>query len=104
MTPLDNGYAAALPPRAARASAIEEGQTVGVAAVSIRRIARRAGVSHAALAYQFGDKRGIFTAVATEGFHLQAEMIGSAATGPDGFLRGGHVYIRSPLPTAATSK
>jgi len=35
-----------------------------------REIARRAGVSHAALAYQFGDKAGIFTAIATEGFRL----------------------------------
>jgi AcrR family transcriptional regulator len=63
----------------------------------MRRIARRAGVSHAALAYQFGDKTGIFTAVATEGFRLQAEMIGSAASGPDGFLRGGQAYIAFAL-------
>jgi AcrR family transcriptional regulator len=83
--------------RAAIDGAVEEVQTVGVAAVSMRRIARRAGVSHAALAYQFGDKRGIFTAVATEGFRLQAEMIGSAATGPDGFLRGGQAYIAFAL-------
>jgi AcrR family transcriptional regulator len=83
--------------RAAIDGAVEEVETVGVAAVSMRRIARRAGVSHAALAYQFGDKRGIFTAVATEGFRLQAEMIGSAATGPDGFLRGGQAYIAFAL-------
>ena len=83
--------------RAAIDGAIEEVETVGVAAVSMRRIARRAGVSHAALAYQFGDKIGIFTAVATEGFRLQAEMIGSATTGPDGFLRGGQAYIAFAL-------
>jgi AcrR family transcriptional regulator len=83
--------------RAAIDGAVEEVQTVGVAAVSMRRIARRAGVSHAALAYQFGDKAGIFTAVATEGFRLQAAMIGSAATGPDGFLRGGQGYIAFAL-------
>ena len=59
--------------RAAIDGAVEEVETVGVAAVSMRRIARRAGVSHAALAYQFGDKAGIFTAVATEGFRLQAD-------------------------------
>lgn len=83
--------------RAAIDGAIEEVETVGVAAVSMRRIARRAGVSHAALAYQFRDKTGIFTAVATEGFRLQAEMIGSAATGPDGFMRGGQAYIAFAL-------
>ncbi|MCF6391099.1 TetR/AcrR family transcriptional regulator [Mycobacterium sp. MBM] len=83
--------------RAAIDGAVEEVQTVGVAAVSMRRIARRAGVSHAALAYQFGDKTGIFTAVATEGFRLQADMIRKEANGPDGFLRGGQGYIAFAL-------
>jgi len=83
--------------RAAIDGAIEEVENVGVAAVSMRRIARRAGVTHAALAYQFGDKAGIFTAVATEGFLLQADMIGSAATGPAGFLLGGQAYIEFAL-------
>ncbi|OBK20128.1 TetR/AcrR family transcriptional regulator [Mycobacterium asiaticum] len=83
--------------RAAIDGAIEEVETVGVVGVSMRRIARRAGVSHAALSYQFGDKAGIFTAVATEGFRLQAEMIGAAATGPDGFIQGGQAYIAFAL-------
>lgn len=75
------------------AAAVEEVETVGVAGVSMRRIARRAGVSHAALAYQFGDKTGIFTAVAADGFRLAAEMIGPAATGAAGFLLGGMKYV-----------
>ena len=83
--------------RAAIDGAVEEVETVGVAAVSMRRIARRAGVSHAALAYQFGDKAGIFTAVATEGFRLQAAMIGPASAGPDGFINGGQAYIAFAL-------
>lgn len=83
--------------RAGIDGAVEEVETVGVAAVSMRRIARRAGVSHAALAYQFGDKTGIFTAVATEGFRLATEMIGPAAAGPDGFVRGGQAYIAFAL-------
>lgn len=83
--------------RAGIDGAVEEVETVGVAAVSMRRIARRAGVSHAALAYKFGDKAGIFTAVATEGFRLAAEMIGAAADGPDGFVRGGENYIAFAL-------
>ena len=83
--------------RAAIDGAVEEVETVGVAAVSMRRIARRAGVSHAALAYQFGDKAGIFTAVAAEGFRLQAEMIGPASDGPNGFINGGQAYIAFAL-------
>ncbi|KAA0020216.1 TetR/AcrR family transcriptional regulator [Antrihabitans cavernicola] len=83
--------------RAGVDGAVEEVETVGVAAVSMRRIARRAGVSHAALAYTFGDKAGIFTAVATEGFRLAAEAIGSVATGSDGFVRGGQAYIAFAL-------
>jgi AcrR family transcriptional regulator len=83
--------------RAAIDGAVAEVETVGVAAVSMRRVARRAGVSHAALAYQFGDKAGIFTAVATEGFRLAAETIGAAATGPHGFMRGGQAYIAFAL-------
>jgi AcrR family transcriptional regulator len=76
---------------------VEEVETVGVAAVSMRRIARRTGVSHAALAYKFGDKAGIFTAVATEGFRLAAEMIGATANGPNGFVHGGQTYIEFAL-------
>jgi AcrR family transcriptional regulator len=83
--------------RAGIDGAVEEVESVGVAAASMRRIARRAGVSHAALAYQFGDKSGIFTAVATEGFRLAANMIGATATGPDGFVRGGQTYIEFAL-------
>jgi AcrR family transcriptional regulator len=63
----------------------------------MRRIARRAGVSHAALAYKFGDKAGIFTAVATEGFRLAAQMIGAATEGPDGFVNGGENDIAFTL-------
>jgi AcrR family transcriptional regulator len=83
--------------RAGIEGAVEEVESVGVAAASMRRIARRAGVSHAALAYQFGDKAGIFTAVATEGFRLAANMIGATAAGPDGFVHGGQTYIEFAL-------
>jgi len=40
----------------------------GHAAISLRAIARRAGVSHAAPKYFFNDRAGLLTAVATEGF------------------------------------
>ena len=74
-------------------AAVAEVEAVGAAAVSMREIARRAGVSHAAPAHHFGDKTGIFTAIATEGFRMAAEAIGSAATGPFGFLDGGAAYV-----------
>ena len=41
----------------------------GVEAFSLRQVARRAGVSHAAPAHHFGDTRGLLTALAAEGFH-----------------------------------
>jgi AcrR family transcriptional regulator len=47
--------------------AIEE---EGFGAVSLRSIARRASVSHAAPAHHFGDKAGLFTALAVEGFEI----------------------------------
>ncbi|WP_235733355.1 TetR/AcrR family transcriptional regulator [Mycolicibacterium neoaurum] len=83
--------------RAVIDGAVDEVQTAGIAGVSMRRIARRAGVSHAAIAYRFGDKTGVFTAVATEGFRLQADMLRSSANGVDDFLRGGQAYITFAL-------
>jgi AcrR family transcriptional regulator len=74
-------------------AAVAEVEAVGAAGVSMREIARRAGVSHAAPAHHFGDKTGIFTAIATEGFRLTAEAIAPAASGPFGFLHGGAAYV-----------
>src|SRR4051812_2212362 len=75
------------------AAALAEVQAVGAEQASMREIARRAGVSHAAPAHHFGDKAGIFTAIAIEGFGLAAEAIGPAAHGPFGFLNGGAAYV-----------
>lgn len=50
----------------------------GSAAVSLRAIARRAGVSHAAPAYHFQDKAGVLTALATEGFRRLTESMRAA--------------------------
>jgi AcrR family transcriptional regulator len=47
--------------------------TGGPGHVSLRALARSAGVSHAAPAHHFGDKSGVFTAIATEGFELLYE-------------------------------
>jgi AcrR family transcriptional regulator len=42
----------------------------GADGISLRELARSAGVSHAAPAHHFTDRRGLFTALATEGFGL----------------------------------
>jgi AcrR family transcriptional regulator len=78
-------------------AAVKEVEAVGASGVSLREIARRAGVSHAAPAHHFGDKAGLFTAIATEGFRLAAETIGPQATGPYGFLQGGSAYVAFAL-------
>jgi AcrR family transcriptional regulator len=66
----------------------------GVDGLSLRGLAQRSGVSHAAPAHHFGDRRGLFTALATEGFELLAEEL--QAAGPD--LRDVAVaYVRFAL-------
>jgi AcrR family transcriptional regulator len=64
----------------------------GPAALSLREIARRAGVSHAAPAHHFGDKAGLLTAIATEGFLRLAEVL--RAVDHDEFLEVGVMYVR----------
>lgn len=66
---------------AARAELADRGQ----AAVSLRAVARRAGVSHAAPSHFFGDRSGLLTAVAIDGFddlaaHLEAVASAEPAT------------------------
>jgi AcrR family transcriptional regulator len=51
---------------------------VGADNLSLRVVARRIGVSHAAPAHHFGDKAGLLTAVATEGFLMFIEHLGRA--------------------------
>jgi AcrR family transcriptional regulator len=60
-------------------TAAEQIATDGVDAVTLRGLARRAGVSHAAPAHHFGDRKGLLTALAAEGFDLLAEELARAA-------------------------
>jgi AcrR family transcriptional regulator len=57
----------------------------GPSAVSLRSLARRLGVSHAAPANHFPDKAALFTAIAVEGFELLAAAIEDAVrrAGPE---------------------
>ncbi|MFC8505828.1 TetR/AcrR family transcriptional regulator [Streptomyces sp. NPDC057411] len=62
----------------------------GPAALSLRDLARRAGVSHAAPAHHFKDRTGLLTAIAAQGYDLLAEALADA---PDLRERGVR-YVR----------
>jgi AcrR family transcriptional regulator len=81
-------------PRALVEAAIEAIAEVGPAAVSLRDLARRAGVSHAAPAHHFGDKAGLLTAVATDGFRRLAATLGETYQATGSFLEVGVAYVR----------
>jgi AcrR family transcriptional regulator len=69
----------------------------GPAAFSLRDVARRAGVSHAAPAHHFGDKAGVLTAIATEGFELLSAATRAATEQTGSLIEGGIAYIRFAL-------
>lgn len=69
----------------------------GPAALSLRDVARRAGVSHAAPAHHFGDKAGVLTAIAVEGYTLLAAALRNALADGDDLMQGGIAYIRFAL-------
>ena len=51
----------------------------GAGGFSLREVARRAGVSHAAPKHHFGDSRGLLTSVATEAFEVLFDTTRQAA-------------------------
>ena len=58
----------------------------GVESLSLREVARRAGVSNAAPRRHFPDKRALLTALAERGYEqLEGEINAVLATAPDGF-------------------
>ncbi|MFE0103706.1 TetR/AcrR family transcriptional regulator [Streptomyces sp. NPDC059009] len=79
--------------RAVLAAALDVIAADGPGALSMRDLARRAGVSHAAPAHHFKDRTGLLTAVAAEGYELLAESLGEAA----GFREQGVRYVRFAL-------
>ncbi|WP_327144943.1 TetR/AcrR family transcriptional regulator [Nocardia sp. NBC_01327] len=76
------------------AAAAEQIATDGVDAVSLRGLARRAEVSHAAPAHHFGDRAGLLTALAIEGFELLTVEMNAAGTD---FHAAAIAYIRFAL-------
>lgn len=67
------------------AAAEEELAERGMEGFSLRQVAKRAGVSHAAPAHHFGDVQGLLTALAAEGFRqfLAAQAAREAVAPPD---------------------
>jgi AcrR family transcriptional regulator len=79
--------------RALLDSALELILERGPAALSLREVARRAGVSHAAPAHHFTDKTGLLTALAAEGWELLAAALSAAAAATRDFREVGVAYV-----------
>lgn len=63
----------------------------GADGVSLRELARAAGVSHAAPAHHFVDRRGLFTALAAQGWQMLAVALAGAR--PE-FTHAALAYVR----------
>jgi AcrR family transcriptional regulator len=77
----------------------------GVEGFSLRSVAKRAGVSHAAPSHHFGDTNGLLTALAAEGFTrfqdtLDAREVG-AVDDRDRAVRAGLGYLEFALARPA---
>ena len=75
-------------------AAVEMIAEEGPAALSLREVARRAGVSHAAPTHHFRDKTGLLTAVAAEGYRLLADTMRQTMERTGDFLEVGVAYVR----------
>jgi AcrR family transcriptional regulator len=89
-------------PAALRAATAELVTERGPTGFSLREVARRAGVSHAAPAHHYGSARGLLTAVAAEGWaHLNegfAQAEAEAGDDPVEWMRAmGKAYVNNAL-------
>lgn len=77
----------------------------GVEGFSLRSVAKRAGVSHAAPSHHFGDTRGLLTALAAEGFRQFQDTLDARETGAtedrDRAVRAGLGYLEFALKRPA---
>ena len=69
----------------------------GPGALNLRELARTIGVSHAAPRHHFGDKRGLLTAIATDGFRLLGDELRTSWESTHSFLELGVAYVRFAL-------
>lgn len=70
---------------------------VGARNLSLRAVARRAGVSHASPGHHFGDKDGMLAAFAQRGFEKFAEAMSKDEAG----MLNGEAYVRFALENQA---
>src|SRR6476659_4036663 len=86
-----------------RNALIQAGQAIlaaeGAAGLDLRKVARAAGVSHAAPYRHFADKQALLAAIAEEGFYQLTEgmdaAIGQApASAADQLEQLAHVYVQ----------
>lgn len=72
----------------------------GIAQVSLREVARRVGVSHTAAIHHFGNKAGLLTAFAAQGYVEMAESVLASLSaarpkdGPAMLEAGGRGYVK----------
>ena len=80
--------------RALLDAALDTIASEGVAALNLRALARRCAVSHAAPAHHFGDRQGLLTAIATEGYDGLAAATAATWAETASFLEVGVAYVR----------
>jgi len=85
-------------PTALRCAAVDVIVEKGLANFSLREVARRAGVSHAAPAHHFGDTTGLLTSIAIEALTKLAVVTSEAASAHDDPVERltaiGRAYVR----------
>jgi AcrR family transcriptional regulator len=72
----------------------------GLAGLSLRRVASRAAVSHTAAAYHFGNKAGMLTAIAVEGYRRLGDALDEARRRGT-FLDVGVAYVNFAVTNRA---
>lgn len=77
--------------RALLDEAVRVAETEGPAAINLRDLSRRLGVSHGAPAHHFTDKSALLTAIAVEGYEA---LVAELEAAPEGFLEAGLAYVR----------